>query len=139
MKNKVAINFDMLRHRLEVELESLLGGLEACLHPSDDGQLGNFPKSDDELASGKLESWKRAALEKRIREQLAEVEHALRKFEEGTYGLCDVCGQPIDAARLEALPRANLCYRCKIQNSSEKPDNDKTYQSKASLQLNQRG
>ncbi len=37
---------------------------------------------------------------------VAEVERALKKFEKGTYGLCDVCGRNIEPARLEALPLA---------------------------------
>ena len=49
----------------------------------------------------------------------AGVEHALRKFEEGTYGLCDSCGQPIDPARLEALPQASLCLSCKAKQAKD--------------------
>jgi len=41
-----------------------------------------------------------------------EVEHALAKFEEGTYGRCENCGQPIAPARLEAKPGARLCINC---------------------------
>jgi len=37
----------------------------------------------------------------------------LQKYEAGTYGLCDSCGQAIEQARLEALPQANLCLICK--------------------------
>jgi RNA polymerase-binding transcription factor DksA len=59
----------------------------------------------------------RLALEKRIREQLAEVEHALQKFEDGTYGKCEECGKNIAPARLEALPQAKLCMSCKTQQS----------------------
>jgi RNA polymerase-binding transcription factor DksA len=40
----------------------------------------------------------------RLREQMAVVKRAMRKFEEGTYGLCDICGQSIAPERLEALP-----------------------------------
>lgn len=46
---------------------------------------------------------------------LEEVEIALRKIEEGTYGVCDACGQPISAARLEALPYASFCLDCENQ------------------------
>src|SRR5262245_26530717 len=41
-----------------------------------------------------------------IRAQLNEVEHALTKFENGTYGICERCGRPISLARLRALPEA---------------------------------
>ena len=43
---------------------------------------------------------------------LDEVAHALRRVEEGTYGICQVCGRPIAAARLEARPTATTCISC---------------------------
>jgi hypothetical protein len=53
---------------------------------------------------------------------MAEVEQALHKFEVGTYGLCDICGQPIAPERLEALPWANLCLSCKT-HQARRPEN----------------
>ena len=47
-----------------------------------------------------------------LREALAEVEHALDKLSQGTYGLCESCGKPIAPARLEAKPAARLCIDC---------------------------
>ena len=44
-----------------------------------------------------------------LREQLDDVERALSKLDDGTYGSCEVCGQPIGDARLEAMPTARLC------------------------------
>ena len=41
-----------------------------------------------------------------LQADLAEVENALAKFDQGTYGLCEVCGRPIPLARLRALPEA---------------------------------
>ena len=66
-----------------------------------------------------MELEQRLALEKRIKEQLASVEHALHKFEEGDYGLCEGCGQPINPARLEALPQARMCMSCKAQQAKD--------------------
>jgi len=43
---------------------------------------------------------------------LKQVESALARFEDGTYGLCRDCGRPVDPARLEALPYAQLCLDC---------------------------
>ena len=71
-----------------------------------------FGKREEE-AMETLELEKRLALENRIRQELAKVEHALDKIEKGTYGVCDNCGKPIDPARLEALPQATLCMDCK--------------------------
>ena len=42
-------------------------------------------------------------------EILKEIDKALERMKEGTYGLCEVCGKPIEEKRLEALPWTNLC------------------------------
>ena len=112
--------FNLLRSHLESEQRRLNKELEqfiANARPSEERREGSpFGKREEE-ATESLELEKRLALEKRIREQLAEVEHALQKFQEGTYGLCDSCGQPIDPNRLEALPQASVCVDCKAKNA----------------------
>ena len=47
-----------------------------------------------------------------LRETLQEIDAALEKFEAGTYGRCESCGNPIADARLEAMPAARLCISC---------------------------
>ena len=109
-------SFKLLRSRLKSEQERLNEELEqlvASAQPRDERREGSpFGKREEE-ATESFELEKRLALEKSIREQLAGIEHALHKFEEGTYGLCDNCGKAIDPARLEALPQANMCLNCK--------------------------
>jgi DnaK suppressor protein len=112
----MTIGFNLLRSRLESmrkRLSEELEQLKSTVRPADERREGSpFGKREEE-ATESFELEKRLTLEKRIREQLAEVEHALQKFEDGTYGLCDNCRQPIDPARLEALPQASLCLKCK--------------------------
>jgi DnaK suppressor protein len=43
---------------------------------------------------------------------LARTERAVTKLDDGSYGMCDVCGDPIPPGRLRALPDAVLCLRC---------------------------
>jgi DnaK suppressor protein len=71
-----------------------------------------FGKREEE-ATETLELEKRLNMENRLRQELANVAHALEKIQKGTYGNCDNCGKPIDPARLEALPQASLCMDCK--------------------------
>ncbi len=52
------------------------------------------------------------ALAGSLSENLAEIEAALTKLENGTYGLCEDCGQAIAPARLEAMPSARFCITC---------------------------
>ncbi len=112
--------FNLLHSRLEGERKRLLEELEqskASVRPVDERREGSpFGKREEE-ATETLELEKRLALEKRITDLLGEVEHALHKFEEGNYGLCDACGQRIELARLEALPQANLCLSCKAKQA----------------------
>jgi len=119
-EKEVATKYDKLRSRLKDEQKRLVEELEqlkASIRPAEVRREGSpFGKREEE-ASESFELEKRLALEKQIREHLSEVEQALRKFEEGTYGLCDSCGQSIDPARLEALPQASLCLDCKAKNA----------------------
>jgi len=48
-----------------------------------------------------------------IRDLIDQVDRALSRIDEGTYGSCERCGRPIEAARLRALPRTLLCTDCK--------------------------
>jgi len=116
----VTTNLKLFRTRLESELKHLneqLAQLKASVRPAEERREGSpFGKREEEAAET-LELETRLVLEKRIREQLAEVENALGKFEEGSYGLCENCGQSIDPERLEAIPHAKLCMSCKAQQT----------------------
>ncbi len=118
-------DFKMLRSRLKNERGRLIEELEqlqARANTIEERREGSpFGKMAEEAAET-LELERRSALEKRVREQLAGVEHALHKFEEATYGLCDNCGQAIDPERLEALPQASLCINCKGQQAKNAKD-----------------
>ena len=52
------------------------------------------------------------ALAGELRDALAEVEAAIARLADGTYGRCEQCGQPIAPARLEAKPAARRCIAC---------------------------
>jgi DnaK suppressor protein len=58
-------------------------------------------------------------MEKHLTETLEDINRALDKFKAGTYGICDNCGNPIEPARLEALPEATLCLNCKSKLAKE--------------------
>ncbi|MCX5889415.1 MAG: TraR/DksA C4-type zinc finger protein [Deltaproteobacteria bacterium] len=49
------------------------------------------------------------------RQELEAIEEALQRLETGSYGLCEVCGQPIQPKRLEIMPEASLCRDCASQ------------------------
>lgn len=57
------------------------------------------------------------AFELRLRDReqklLKKIDKALKKIEDGTYGICEICGEEIDEKRLIARPEATLCIECK--------------------------
>lgn len=62
-----------------------------------------------DLGQVAAEQGENQALAAQLRTELAEVERALQKIDDGTYGLCETCGEPIAPARLEAMPAARFC------------------------------
>ena len=98
-----------LRALLEEERQALRAQLSELGH----GDVGldydsNFADSSQVTA----ERGESEALAKSLNDTLADVEHALAKFSDSTYGRCEACGQPIAVARLEAKPAARFCIDC---------------------------
>ena len=111
-----------LYERLKKEKAELLEKLEqlrALGQPSAERKEGSPFGKREEGADEASELEKRLALVKRLEESLNEVEHALQKYEAGTYGLCDSCGQAIEQARLEAIPQASFCLKCKASQAKD--------------------
>jgi DnaK suppressor protein len=54
----------------------------------------------------------------KLEQMRTHVEEALQRVDEGTYGICQTCGQPIPPERLEALPHATQCVACKSKENS---------------------
>lgn len=116
------VEFAYLYERLKKEKAELLEKLEQLRtlgQPSAERKEGSPFGKREEGADEASELEKRLALEERLGESLNEVEHALQKYEAGTYGLCDSCGQPIEKGRLEAIPQASLCLSCKAKQAKE--------------------
>ena len=103
------------RTRLNSELQRL----KAEEKSADEQREGSPFGKREEGATEAFEMEKRMALEKRLADTLAEVEHAIKKYEAGIYDICDICGNTIELARLEALPQASLCLQCKASRAKD--------------------
>jgi DnaK suppressor protein len=98
--------------RRESLRKALDGDLSALREVRDQGDILDvaLDTAQDELNS------QLAEVESR---ELEQIEEALRRMKEGSYGKCEPCGKPIPLARLEALPYATECIDCK--RKSERP------------------
>jgi DnaK suppressor protein len=93
--------------RARDELRSELETLRAA--PRDPMGAVTFGKRVGEGTSQAVERIAQVDAAQRLDAKLCDVERALVKVDEGTYGLCDVCGRPIGSERLAAIPWAVLC------------------------------
>jgi len=74
------------------------------------GELsGGLDQHQADVGTETFEREKDLSILENVESELADIEHALRRITEGTYGTCEACGRPIDDARLEAVPAARLC------------------------------
>jgi DnaK suppressor protein len=92
-------------HDLKIAEEDLQG----LMRDSGDG-------SGDDQADAGTKTYERdqeISLANISREKLAQSRHALGRLDDGSYGVCESCGQPIGKFRLQAAPRATLCRSCK--------------------------
>ena len=76
--------------------------------PVDQGSI-SFGKRIGEGTSMAVDRLAQVAVHDQLQVTRADVVRAMEKLDDGTYGLCDVCGKPIPAGRIEALPWAVLC------------------------------
>jgi len=95
--------------RLQTELVTAEEGLADLIRDSGDGA------GDDQADAGSktFEREHEMSLANNARSMVEQVEHALQRIDQRTYGICESCGNPIGKFRLQAFPRATLCMACK--------------------------
>lgn len=95
--------------RLREEISDAEDGIAEMLRNSTD--TGGEDQAD--TGSKTFEREHEMSLAASHREILGQTERALARIDDGTYGICERCGNPIGKARLQAFPRATLCMTCK--------------------------
>ena len=99
-----------LKEKLWKEIQKLETPTSFGDEPGSD--LGEKEQDEDE----ELEN--RGGAAGTLRGRLEDVEHALAKIDanDGTYGICEDCGKPIEAEILKIDPESRLCKQCKLDN-----------------------
>jgi DnaK suppressor protein len=95
--------------RLRAEITSAEEEIGHLLREGGEG-AGN---DQADVGSNTFERDHEMSMAKNARQNLELVEAALTRIDEGSYGVCESCGQPIGKMRLQAFPRATLCMQCK--------------------------
>ena len=77
------------------------------------GELASFDEEYADAGTATFERERDLSLSNNIRDLMDKIDKALERIDEGTYGLCERCGRPIEKARIKALPYASLCIKDK--------------------------
>jgi len=117
------IDLASARKQLEAQLlrlNSELAGLEKSRELARQGkdEYAGYGNHVGEAATETFEAERDFVLIDKLESMRGQVNQALERLEDGTYGLCQTCGQPIAPERLEALPFAGQCVACKSKENT---------------------
>ena len=107
-----------VRKELEAEVTRLREEIEVAEHELVDLMRDHADGAGDDQADQGAKTFEREqeiTLANNARAMLVQNLHALERLEDGTYGQCESCGNPIGKLRLQAYPRATLCVPCKTK------------------------
>jgi RNA polymerase-binding transcription factor DksA len=122
-------NFDAahIRERLSSErarvsdlISNLREGLGESPESEETGELASYDQHPADQGSETFEREKDLSILERLEAEMAEIEAALQRVDDGTYGVDEVTGEPIDPDRLEAVPTA----RRNVTPEDQPPEHD---------------
>jgi DnaK suppressor protein len=98
---------DLLRQQSELE--------EASFDSTQSDMTGEAGFDEDfaDAGTATFDRERDLSIRNNIQDLVEQITRAIGRIDDGTYGICERCGRPIDAARLRALPHALLCMDCK--------------------------
>lgn len=106
-----------IRKRLEAERADLLKQeteIEETTFGDAQSELTGEMSFDEEYADAGTATFERErdlSISNNIKDLVEKMDRAIERIDEGTYGVCERCGKPIEKARLKALPYASLCIK----------------------------
>ena len=109
-------SYEQAREQLLAEREELKDQLKR-LEAVEYDDIGHSNHMADD-ATEAFEQTVDVAIRRKVETSLEEVERALAKLDDGTYGICESCGARIERARLEVLPYALYCLDCQARRES---------------------
>lgn len=111
-------NLEHFREVLNGKLDELLSGAERAVNGMSGSKEDNFPDPGDRAS---LETDRNFLLRVKDRERklISKVKEAIERIDEGTYGICELCGEKIGAKRLKVRPVTTCCIECKKEEEEQ--------------------
>ena len=106
------LDLDAIRHELEARRQSMRERVAQLAKRPELGEAQGFGKRIGDGTTEAISRLTEIGVGRSLETALARTERALAKLDEGTYGICDACGEPIPPKRLRAMPDGVLCMAC---------------------------
>ena len=110
-QSKEVAKLEEEKRKTDAEIQRLQPALVPEVESSGGGEDGDSV----DAASAIYECQKTIALIGNLRDKILSIDNALRMVRKGCYGICEMCGERIDPARLEIVRQATLCVRCQAK------------------------
>lgn len=104
-------SYDELQEVLEAKEKKLKRQLETMASKVDEEGVG-YSNHMADAGSDVFEQGRNVGLRVQLERSYNDIQRALKKFEDGTYGICESCGGIINIPRLEVFPEARYCMEC---------------------------
>ena len=115
------LDLDAIRQELESRRQSTSARVDTLAERPELGSAQGFGKRIGDGTTEAISRLTEIGVGRSLETNLARTERALAKLDEGTYGICDSCGQPIPERRLEAMPDSVLCVACAAAQRRDPP------------------
>ena len=115
------LDLDAIRRELEARRQSTRARVEQLAERPELGASQGFGKRIGDGTTEAISRLTEIGVGRSLETGLARTERALAKLDEGTYGICDVCGQPIPSKRLQAMPDVVTCVSCASAQPRPRP------------------
>jgi len=103
-RSRLAVERDRIQ-----ELRAAAGRLTASATEAAERELSSAEQHPAELATETIERELDQSLVEHAELELVEIDAALKRLDQGAYGVCEACGKPISEGRLEIMPAARYC------------------------------
>lgn len=110
-----------IRAELEARRDEMRARIAALTKPPERGSALGFGKRIGDGTTEAIDRLTDIGVGQSFEQALVRTERALKKLDEGTYGICDDCGEAISPGRMRALPEGVLCLNCASHAPRQRP------------------
>jgi len=121
MDKKTKKQFEELLKKMKHEKEKILKGYEEQLSSNDynNSETSTYPYHSADIGTDAAMLERNTINMNKVMEEIREIDGALLKLADNTYGVCEICGEEIMEKRLRAIPFVKLCIKCSDKNGKK--------------------